>query len=82
MVCPKCKSENVNVQITNRVKVKTKHHGLFWWLFIGFWWVPIKWMFFTLPALLFAIFGRKKQKVVNKEIKTCVCQSCGHSWKL
>ena len=26
----------------------------------GWWWVPIKWLFFTLPALIFAIFGRKR----------------------
>lgn len=82
MVCPKCKSENVNVNIINKVKIKDKHHGILWWCFIGFWWVPIKWLFFTLPALLIAIFGRKKQKAVNIEVKKCVCQSCGYSWTI
>ena len=36
--------------------------------------------FLTLPTLLFAIFGHKKQKAVNKAVTTCVCQSCGYTW--
>ena len=80
MVCPKCNSENVNVQVINEVNMKNKHHGIIWWIFIGVWWVPIKWLVFTLPALIFLIFGRKKQKVVNKHITKCICQDCGYSW--
>ena len=82
MKCPKCGSENTSVQITNEVHLKDKHHGIFWWLCIGWWWVPFKWLFLTLPALIFAIFRRKKQKAVNKQVKTAVCQECGHSWKI
>lgn len=82
MKCPKCGSENTNVQITNQVKLKDKHHGIFWWLCIGWWWIPFKWLFLTLPALIFAIFGRKKQKAVNKQVKTAVCQDCGYSWNI
>ena len=81
-VCPKCHSENVNAQIVNTVTLKDKHHGIIWWLCVGWWWVPIKWLFFTLPALIFAIFGRKKQKAVNKKETMCVCQNCGYSWKV
>lgn len=81
MMCPKCKSENVTVQIVNEVELKTKHHGLIYWLLIGWWWGMIKWCFFTLPALIFAIFVPKKKKVVNKQKTMCICQGCGHSWK-
>ncbi len=81
MVCPKCGSSNVNIQMVNEVKLKNKHHGLFWWLFIGWWWIPFKWLFLTLPALLFKIFGHKKQKAVNKQKTMCTCQQCGHSWE-
>lgn len=81
MVCPKCKSENVNTQIINEVAIKNKHHGIIWWLCIGFWWVPLKWFFFTLPALLFAIFGKKK-KIVNKQKTMCACQNCGNTWQV
>lgn len=82
MVCPKCKSENVNVQVINEVEIKKKHHGVLWWIFVGWWWLPIKWLCFTLPALIFKIFGRKKQKVVNKQKTVCVCQNCGNRWEI
>ena len=82
MVCPKCQSENVTTQIVQDIKIKNKHHGIIWWLCIGWWWVPIKWFVFTIPALLGAIFGRKKQKVVTKNRTVCVCQNCGNSWNI
>lgn len=81
MKCPKCGSENVSVQVTNEVKLKTKHRGILYWLFIGWWWIPIKWIFLTVPALIVAIFGHKKQKAVNKTVTNCVCQSCAYTWK-
>lgn len=81
MQCPKCHSENVTAQVVNTVKLKNQHKGIIYWLFVGWWWVPIKWLVFTVPALILAIFGKKKQKVVNKQETMCVCQSCGYSWK-
>lgn len=81
MVCPKCGSENVNVQITNDVKIKDKHHGVIWWICVGCWWVPIKWLCFTLPALIIKIFKPKKQKVITKQKSICVCQNCGNQWE-
>jgi predicted nucleic-acid-binding Zn-ribbon protein len=81
MVCPKCYSENVNAQVVNTTTLKDKHHSIIWWFCVGCWWVPIKWLFFTLPALIFAIFGRKKQKVVNKQKTLWVCQNCRYTWK-
>lgn len=80
MRCPKCGSENVQIQVVNEVKLKNKHHGFFWWLCVGWWWIPCKWLFLTLPALIFKIFGHKKQKAVNKKKKVCICQQCGHQW--
>lgn len=82
MVCPKCNSENVNVQITNEVKLVNKHHGIIWWLLIGWWWIMIKWLIFTVPALIFKIFGSKKQKAKNIQHKMAVCQSCGNTWEI
>ena len=35
MKCPKCGSENVNVQMVTDTKLKNKHHSLIYWLFIG-----------------------------------------------
>ncbi len=83
MICPKCNSENVNIQIVNKVKLVTKHHGIIWWILVGWWWIAIKWVIFTVPALICKIFGiGKKKKIKNKEVKMAVCQSCGNSWKI
>ncbi len=82
MVCPKCNSNNVNTNVINEVTLKNQHHGIIWWLFVGWWWVPIKWIVFTLPALIVALFGHKKQKAVNKQKTVCVCQECGYRWNL
>ena len=54
MTCPKCKSENIQVQAVNEVKEKRKK-GLLYWLFIGWWWELIAWLFLTLPKLIIAI---------------------------
>lgn len=60
--CKKCGSSNINFQTVNEVKLKDKHHNFLWWITIGWIWVPIKWLFFTLPALLIKIFSHKKTK--------------------
>ena len=81
MVCPKCNSENVSIQVINEVKMVKKHHGILWWLCIGWWWVALKWFFFFWIALIFKIFGvggRYKTKNIQKNIN--VCQNCGHNF--
>ena len=42
MICPKCGSTNILTQQQSDFQLKTKHHGIFWWIFIGWWWVPVK----------------------------------------
>lgn len=81
MVCPKCGSNNINVQVVNEIHLKDAHHGFFWWIFVGWWWVPIKWICFTVPAIIAKMVGYKKQKTSNKQKTICVCQNCGYSWK-
>lgn len=80
MNCPKCGSENIQVQVVNEVHLKNKHHGCLWWLIIGIWWLPIKWLVFTIPALIFKIFGHGKQRAVNRNKSVCICQDCGYTW--
>ena len=80
MICPKCNSSDVRVQIVSEARLKDAHHGWVWWLCIGWWWIVIKWLFFTLPALIFKVFGHKKQKLVVRQKSVCVCQSCGYMW--
>ena len=76
LTCPKCGSSNIAFQAVTTIK--NKHHGFLWWLFIGFWWVPLKWLLFFLPALIIKIFvGKKVKSVVTSE---AVCQNCGNHW--
>lgn len=80
MTCPKCGSTDVNVQIVTESKLKTKHRGIFYWLFFG-WLIDLfLWFFLTIPRLLVALFGHKRQKIVTKEHTKCICQQCGYSW--
>lgn len=80
MTCPKCKSQNVNIQAVTTVKEKRKK-GLFYWLFIGWWWELLAWLFLTIPKLLVALFS-KKTKTVSKVHSEAVCQNCGYRWKV
>ena len=83
MNCPKCKSNNISIQVLNSVELVRKHNSFLWWITIGWLWVLFKWIFFTLPALIFKIFGiGKKYKTRNIETKTAVCQNCGYTWNI
>ena len=82
MKCPKCGSENVNVQMVSESQLKNKHHSVLYWIFIGWWWRPLLWIFLTIPMFLGKLFGRKDKKIVTKHSSMAVCQSCGHSWKV
>ena len=83
IVCPNCNSSNINIQIINESHLVANHHSLLWWLLIGWWWIFVKWLIFTIPALIFKIFGiGKRQKIKNTTKKVAVCQSCGNSWDI
>lgn len=82
MVCPKCGSENVTVQMVSESKLKDKHRGIFYWLCFG-WLIDVfLWIFLTIPRLLIAMFGHKKQKLVTKHKSMAVCQNCGNNWNI
>lgn len=78
MQCPKCGSTAVSVQMVTDTQLQTAGRGVVWWLFIGCWWVPIKWMLFAGPALLIKIFAPKRYKLRQVHNSVCVCQSCGY----
>lgn len=82
MKCPKCGSENVNVQLITKTELKNKHHGIIWWICVGWYWVPIKWLFLTWIALLAKIFIPKRQKIKETQVSKAVCQNCGHTWNV
>lgn len=78
MKCPKCGSENVNVQAVTHVS--NKKHGIIYWLLIGWWLELIMWLFLTLPWLIVKIF--KPKKVKSKMHAEAVCQNCGKMWRV
>lgn len=82
MKCLKCGSENVSVQVVTETELKEKKHGVIWWVCVGWWWIPIKWLVFTLPALIIAIFKPKKYKTKTHTKKMAVCNNCGKSWNV
>lgn len=81
MICPECGSQNVTIQAVEEFQLKTKHHSIFYWLFIGWWLELLLWIFLTIPRLLIAMFGHKRQKLVSTTKSICVCQNCGHHWE-
>ena len=82
MVCPKWGSENVTVQMVTETQLKSKHHSVIWWIFVGWYWVPIKWFCFFWIALFAKIFAPKKQKLKQAHKSMCVCQNCGNHWEI
>lgn len=82
MKCPKCGSENVNVQVVSETHLKQKHHSIIYWILIGWWLSLFLWVCLTLPKLIYNIFRPKKYKtkIINKSI--CVCQDCGYHWEV
>ena len=81
MACPKCNSENVNVQI-EQVSSKTKKHGN------GLGGIVNNTARAATAVCTLGMSnlvwkkskGGEKTTVENK--KVCVCQNCGHSWDL
>ena len=82
MKCRKCGSTNVTLNVVNEKRVEKVHHGCVWWLFVGWWWIPAKWIFFTLPALILKIFVPAKMKLHKRQYTEAVCQNCGYHWRV
>lgn len=96
-VCPKCGSREITYQREQTAKVgisqnKVTHRkakrskGCLYWLMIGWWVEPLKFIMFDWWYYLF-FGGRKKSgwnlsasKAINHTV--AVCQTCGHSWKV
>ena len=60
---------------------KAARHGILYWIFIGWWWHAILWLFATVPMLFWRLIHK------NRNTKTMItthatCQSCGHSWSI
>ena len=81
LICPKCGSNNVNIQAVSITKNKGK--GVGWWIYflcIGWFIELMLWFFLTIPRLIMAMIGKnKKVKTVVKSV--AVCQNCGNQFK-
>ena len=80
LTCTRCGSENITVQLINKQELKYDRPGCLWWILIGWWWIPFKWIYLTLFAILLKALG-PKNKLVNKVESYKVCNNCGHYWK-
>lgn len=80
MVCPRCGEDRVTVSVINEVDMIKEKHSALWWIFVGWWWLPIKWLVFTLPAIIVKLFGGGRKKVVNTQKTVFACQNCGNTW--
>lgn len=75
MKCPKCGSENVNIQmIQEGATSKTRNKGCLYSLGRG--------LLILCTLGLWCIFGKKKSKTKTtfKNKKVAVCQNCGNEW--
>ncbi len=81
LVCKKCGSTNVNVQLLNEQQLKKKNKGLFYWLFFGWFLDLMLWVYFF-GIKLIMLFLPKKKQIKNISHSIAVCQNCGNQWEL
>lgn len=85
MICPKCGSENVNVQVVSETSLYKKKKGVLWWLLVGWWWWIVDlclWIFMTIPRLIVQILKPTHYATKTEHQSMCVCQNCGYSWRV
>lgn len=77
MMCPKCKSENVNVS-TEQVAGKTKTNNT------GCLWSMGRLCMIICTFGLWLVIGKKKEtgKTKFRSQTVAICQDCGHKWKI
>lgn len=80
MRCPKCGGTNITATTYAVHELEQKKPGCLWWAFVGVWWVPLKWLFLTIPALVVKIFKPKNYRMKAEEKTSFVCLDCGHTW--
>ena len=73
MICPRCGSERVNIQVV--AEVTTKHRGCLRWCL----WILLALCTMGL-ILIIPLLTNKKVKSKNKTIATC--QNCGCTWEV
>jgi hypothetical protein len=73
MICPKCKSSDVKVQVCTDVRVK--HRGCFGWLL----WILLAVCTFGIILIIPLLTN---SKVKSKNYTLAICQNCGNKWRV
>lgn len=73
MVCPKCQSENVKVDMI-QVKGKTNNAGPIYWLIRG--------TLILCTAGLWLLVPTRRGNTKFKNKPMAICQSCGNTWNV
>ena len=101
--CPACGSTNIDIQTFQEQKGTASvggtqgtygegKHGCLWWVFIGWWWETLAWIYLFPVKLIIAIFRKKRKGSFDAatasyahniiDYKTvCTCKNCGNHWK-
>lgn len=77
MVCPRCGSSNISIQIMqSAAKTHTRGTGFMQWFFRP--------LLIVCTAGLWLLIGKRKStsKTKFKNEKLAICQNCGKSWKV
>lgn len=87
--CPKCGGTNVTFVREqagtfggSAFRAANVGHGCLYWLFIGWWWRPIRFICYGWFLDLFKFFGFGVNASVSKNRTVAVCQRCGNTWKV
>lgn len=73
MICPVCKNENIKIEVI-QTSSKTNHVSII--RRIG------RFCLIVCTFGIWAFVPKRKEHTMYKTEKICVCQKCGHSWKM
>lgn len=103
--CPRCGSQDIDIQVHQEMqgsktitrtksKYRQKRHSIFWWLFIGWWWIFIDlflWIAIFPIRFLIQLFKKKDYKGTSKSVEKTknkisyrtvfLCKNCGNHWE-
>lgn len=97
--CSRCGGSNISFQREETASIggsmhslnDKKGHGLFYWIFIGWWLWIFKWMMALCTLGISLLFTRKKKDGIKGKTLTAnktfnrtmaICQDCGNTWKV
>ena len=78
--CNVCESENVRVEVKQIQKLRT---GRKWWVRLLMFPIDLAlWILFMPFKIILKLFGSKKHRLITKEEKILICNSCGNIEKI